>query len=88
MKKTLLALLLALVLVLPVFANGGTEKAEGNAPVAEVKKANAKAFQIPANGYDGSEVTITFYHTMGTAISSVLDEYIAEFNKVYPNIHV
>ena len=38
--------------------------------------------------YDGSEVTITFYHTMGAALAAVLDNYIAEFNALYPNIHV
>ena len=38
--------------------------------------------------YDGSEVTITFYHTMGSNLTSVLDTYIAEFNKIYPNIHI
>ena len=39
-------------------------------------------------GYDGSEVTITFYHTMGNNLTPVLDQYIAEFNTLYPNIHV
>ena len=38
--------------------------------------------------YDGSEVTITFYHTMGSNLTAVLDTYIAEFNLLYPNIHV
>ena len=39
-------------------------------------------------GYDGSEVTIKFYHTMGANLTTVLDQYIAEFNAIYPNIHV
>lgn len=39
-------------------------------------------------GYDGSSVTITFYHTMGTMLKEVLDFYIAEFNKIYPNITI
>lgn len=44
---------------------------------------------VPENiGYDGSEVTIKFYHTMGTNLTTVLDNYIAEFNKIYPNIHI
>ena len=38
--------------------------------------------------YDGSDVTITFYHTMGSNLTTVLDAYIAEFNTLYPNIHV
>ncbi len=41
-----------------------------------------------APAYDGSEVTITFYHTMGSNLTAVLDTYIAEFNALYPNIHV
>ncbi len=47
--------------------------------------ASAEAF---AAGYDGSEVTITFYNTMGSNLTPVLDAYIAEFNTIYPNIHV
>ena len=39
-------------------------------------------------GYDGSEVTIRFYHTMGSNLTPVLDAYIAEFNAIYPNIKV
>lgn len=45
-------------------------------------------FTIPSSGYDGSEVTITFYHTMGTMLSEVLNCYIDEFNKLYPNITI
>lgn len=41
---------------------------------------------VPA--YDGSEVTITFYNTMGSNLTTVLDAYIAEFNALYPNIKV
>ena len=45
-------------------------------------------FEIPEGGYDGSAVTITFYHTMGESLRTVLDAFIAEFNKLYPNITV
>ena len=45
-------------------------------------------YDVPAEGYDGSAVTITFSHTMGQALRDVLDEYIVEFNKIYPNITV
>ncbi len=38
--------------------------------------------------YDGSAVTITFYHTMNSRLRQVLDKYIAEFNTLYPNITV
>ncbi len=81
MKKTLLVALLLVGALFAVFANGDEETAT---PAA----ASSKGFQVPATGYDGSDVTITFYHTMGTNLSTVLDEYIVEFNKLYPNIHV
>lgn len=48
----------------------------------------AFAFEVPAEGYDGNDVTITFYNTMGSNLTPVLDAYIVEFNKLYPNIHV
>lgn len=37
-------------------------------------------------GDDG--LTITFYHTMGSNLSDVLDEYTAKFNEIYPGITV
>ena len=49
---------------------------------------SAADFEIPEGGYDGSEVTIVFYHTMGESLRKVLDDYIDEFNKLYPNITV
>ncbi len=78
MKKRILTALLALVLVFTTIAM----TACGSKNVA---KAN---FTVPENGYDGSEVTITFYHTMGANLKTVLDLYIEEFNKLYPNIKV
>ena len=33
-------------------------------------------------------VTITFYHTMGGSLGTVLEDYITEFNKLYPNITI
>ena len=45
-------------------------------------------FTVPEGGYDGSAVTIKFYHTMGANLTAVLDTYIAEFNKLYPNITI
>ena len=45
-------------------------------------------FSVPENGYDGSEVTIRFYHTMGQPLQDVLNVYIEEFNEIYPNIHI
>ena len=38
--------------------------------------------------YDGSEVNIKFYHTMGNTLKPVFDNYLEKFNEMYPNIHV
>ncbi len=85
MKKRIIALLLLAAMVLSLAAcnsNKPTETTgqEGNTPVAN--------FQVPEEGYNGQPVTITFYHTMGANLTAVLDLYIAEFNKLYPNITV
>ena len=41
-----------------------------------------------AVAYDGSRVTVTFYHTMGQKLQEVLNRWIPEFNKQYPNITI
>ncbi|MGN0841322.1 MAG: ABC transporter substrate-binding protein [Candidatus Ornithospirochaeta sp.] len=79
MKKTFIVLLMALAMVAMLFAGGGKESKD---------VATNNAFQVPEGGYDGSPVTITFYHTMGSNLSEVLNLYIEEFNKLYPNITV
>ena len=78
--KKIAALLLAVIMCLGLFAacgngNGGNTNFAGN-------------FEVPEGGYDGSAVTISFYNTMGTNLRTVLDEYIVEFNKLYPNITI
>ena len=46
-------------------------------------------FSVPAGGFKVDEpVTITFYHTMGTNLNTVLDMYIEEFEALFPNITV
>ena len=66
-------------MILGVFAFAGCESGGGV----------AADFIIPEGGFDTSKpVTITFYHTMGSNLRDVLDRYIAEFNKLYPNITV
>ena len=77
MKKTL-AILLTLVMVTAVLFSAGCNNVVGG-------DAN---FDVPEGGYDGSAVTITFYHTMGANLRTVLDAYVAEFNALYPNITV
>ena len=80
MKKRIISILLLVCMVLSMFGlaacqPGGNEVLAGN-------------FEIPEGGYDGSEVTITFYHTMGSNLSDVLNIYIEEFNQLYPNITI
>ena len=78
MKNRIFAFLLALVMLLSMTAMFGCGKQN-----------TAKAtFEVPEGGYDGSEVTIYFDHTMGSNLREVLDIYVAEFNKLYPNIKV
>ena len=48
----------------------------------------AQEFEIPDGGYDGSEVTITFYHTMNQDLRKLVDDAIVKFNEMYPNITV
>ncbi len=50
-------------------------------------------FVMPEGGFDiNSDVTISFYHTMGDtgtpSLQAVLNAYIEEFNKLYPKIHI
>ena len=63
MKKTIVVLALVLALVMSVFAGGGKEKSGASS-----------TFQVPEGGYDGSAVTITFYHTMGSNLAAALDK--------------
>ena len=45
-------------------------------------------FVMPEGGYDGSAVTIKFYHSMGAQLQAILNDAITEFNKIYPNITI
>ena len=38
--------------------------------------------------YDGSAVTVTFYHCMGQSLKGILADCIADFNQLYPNIKI
>ncbi len=83
MRRRILAMLMLAAMVLGLFTacgggnttNGGNSQASAN-------------FAVPEGGYDGSAVEITFYHTMGQNLRDVLDAYIVEFNKLYPNITI
>ncbi len=77
MKKALVALLLLVALTLSCVGLVSCDKKGNNT-------------EINADGltYDGSKVEITFYHTMGANLRAVLDKYVVEFNKMYPNITI
>ena len=80
MKKRLIAMLLLCAMLVGVAALAGCGGKGGNA---------TNAFEVPETGFDvNSEVTITFTHTMGAKLQEVLNTYIAEFNKIYPNITI
>ena len=66
--KKFLSVLLAACLCLSLAACGNAK---------DGAKTNAKSnFDVPAGGYDGSDVTIKFYHTMGSNLTDVLNIYI------------
>ena len=96
MKKRISALLLALVMVMSLLAvcggqtgTGSTKPADSTTPADPSTPAQTVGnFAVPEGGYDGSAVTIKFYNTMGANLRTVLDAYIVEFNKLYPNITI
>ena len=82
MKKIIISVILLVTLCLNLFAMSACTPANDDS----TKNAD---FTVPVEGFDTeTPVTITFYHTMGQNLREVLDRYIAEFNKLYPNITV
>ena len=71
------------VLVVGMIALSGCRRSKEN----QQENTNT-TFSVPEEGYTGEDVTITFYHTMGPNLSAVLEQYMVEFNQLYPNIHV
>ncbi len=83
MKKILSLLLVVAMLLSMAACTGGTKPNETTAPNETVGATPGETVT-----YDGSAVTITFYSTMGTNLQNVLNPYIQEFNKLYPNITI
>lgn len=81
MKKRILALTIAVVLLL----TGGILSSCVDVGPADDGNTDGNTESLV---YDNSEVTIKFYHTMGSNLSDVLKLYITEFNKLYPNITI
>ncbi|MBQ7354829.1 MAG: extracellular solute-binding protein, partial [Clostridia bacterium] len=81
MKRRFVALLLAALMCLPMILVG--------CGGGDSNTATTSDFVVPEGGFDTEkEITITFYHTMGANLREVLDKYIPEFNKLYPNIKI
>lgn len=87
-KRTAAALLLAAMLVGMLASCGETKDPNPSSSTGDDEVKSNVNFTVPEGGYDGSAVEITFYHTMGSNLTAVLDPYIAEFNKLYPNIKI
>ena len=92
MKRILAFVMLAALLVSMLAACGGgstNTPTEATEPMTDASGEQLVGnFAIPAGGYDGSEVTITFGHTMGAKLQEVLNYHIGEFNKLFPNITI
>ena len=79
MKKALLALVLAVAMIINILAMASCGPNKGG------NGGNVDGSQ----GYDGSAVTIVFYHTMSaTNLQPVLEDAIERFNALYPNITI
>ncbi len=90
MKRILVSLLLVATMLLGMVSLFGCDmvgtSAGGGNSAGSAEKVTYD--NIPEGGYDGSAVTITFYHSMGANLQGVLDTFIEEFNKLYPNITI
>lgn len=91
-SKILLGFALALSLAMLVGCGNGQSSGTSSDTTTgggTTPKVDQTAFVVPEGGYDGSAVTIKFYHTMSTTnLTPVLDQYITSFNEIYPNITV
>ena len=79
--KRIIALILMLAMSVLLLASCGLIGGkDNNGPAAD--------FVMPEGGYDGSAITIKFYHSMGAQLQEILNTAIEDFNKIYPNITV
>ena len=91
MKKLVATLLSTItvcsgVLGMVACGNGNTDNSSSSAPA--INNSQVVNGNVDVVAYDGSEVTVTFYHTMGATLRAVLDKYIPKFNALYPNITI
>ena len=79
MKKLLIALLLLIAMVMNVLLMTGCDIL-GSGDGTEEDEWNNEEVE--------GKINITFYHTMGANLRTVLNDYLAKFEALYPNIHV
>ena len=85
MKRIIASLLLVAVLLTGMIGTlTSCDKLFGN-----TDNKQAADFVMPEGGFDtNTPVTIKFYHSMGAALQEILNDTIAEFNLLYPNITI
>ncbi len=81
--KKFIALMLLVCMLVCGFLTACNNNDGSNNPDDSGSQGSKTTHSIPTG-----DVTVTFYHTMGKNLSDVLVKYIAEFNKVYPNITI
>lgn len=93
--RKIIALLLLVVMTLGIVACGGntptpTPPSNNNNNNNNNTQTSEKVrWEVPAEGFDtDAEITITFSHTMGKNLSTVLERYIKKFNEIFPNITI
>ena len=53
-----------------------------------IKNTEIVTGNVNSVAYDGSKVTVTFYHTMGDSLETILVRNIKRFTDIYPNITI
>lgn len=93
--RKIIALLLLVVMTLGIVACGGNTPTptppsnNNNNNNNNTQTAEKVRWEVPAEGFDtDAEITITFSHTMGKNLSTVLERYIKKFNDIFPNITI
>ena len=82
MKRIISTLLLVVVMLTTVLASF-----TGCNIIGGPKPGTGADFVMPEEGFNTEEtITIKFYHSMGANLQEVLNDAIAEFNTLYPNI--
>ena len=90
--KKFLAILLALCMVFSLAACGGGETNESKSPADNTPNSGGEQTQQPDPGQAGGDeeiyLTLATYPVGNWGDQATLDGFIADFNAVYPNIHV